>query len=140
MVETKIRKTTFSHIESELYDYFDTRKSIIRIRSELLNASPSHENTGGGRSSLPSDPTGRTASLIASDRRLKSMEERVQAITEVVERLTDDKKKMIQLRYWARPQTLTWDGIAMELKCNRATVFRWRDDVIEAIAIRLGWR
>lgn len=139
MVETKIRKGTFQHIENELYDYFETRKAIIRIRSDLLHASPSHDVTGI-RGNLPGDPTGRTASLIASHKQLNEMEKVVEAIDAVVERLPDDKKKMIQLRYWARPQTLTWDGIALELNTGRATVFRWRDEIIEAIAIKLGWR
>jgi RinA family phage transcriptional activator len=140
LIEAKVRKGTFQHIENELFDYHETRKEIIRIRNELLYASPSHENTGGGRSSLPSDPTGRTASLMASHRQLVKMEEMIDAIQVVFDRLPKEKQQLITLRYWTRPQTRTWEGIAQELHTSRITAYRWRDEVIQAIAYRLGWR
>ncbi|WP_237703247.1 hypothetical protein [Paenibacillus larvae] len=64
--QTKLRRGTFQHIESELYSYHETRKEIIRLKNEILYGStPADENVGGGRSNLPSDPKGRDCS--ASD-------------------------------------------------------------------------
>ncbi|QHT61708.1 transcriptional regulator [Paenibacillus lycopersici] len=137
----KIKRGTFLHVESELYAYHDTLREIVRIKNDLLQGKTSEdENVGGGKSNLPGDPTGRTAILLVSHKRLEQMMNVVDAIESVVSGLPDDRQKLIQLRYWTRPQTLTWDGIAAEIPAHRATVFRWRDGIITAIAARAGWR
>ncbi|KIL35858.1 RinA family phage transcriptional regulator [Cohnella kolymensis] len=140
MLKPKIRKGTFQHVESELYAYHDTRKEIVRLKNEILYATATPDNNGGGRSSLPSDPTGRTATLMVSHRRIEQMERIVEAIESVVDRLPKDKSDMIKMRYWARPQTLTWEGIALNLHISRRQIMNWRDDIIEAITDKIGWR
>lgn len=137
----KIKTGTFKHVESELYAYHDTRKEIVRLKNEILyGSSSSDENVGGGRSNLPGDPTGRTALMMVNHRKIEQLERIVDAIEFVVEHLPPQKKKLVQLRYWTRPQTLTWDGIAKEVPAHRATVLRWRDEIICGIAEKIGWR
>lgn len=137
----KLRRGTFQHVESELYAYHDTRKEIVRLKNEILYGKGSvDENVGGGRGSLPSDPTGRTAVLLTSHKKLEQLENIAQAIEKIVSRLPEDKLGLIQRRYWARPQTLTWDGLAMELNISRRTAINWRDEIVCAVAIEAGWR
>lgn len=137
----KIRKGTFQHIESELYAYHDTRKEIVRLKNEILYCrSSSDENVGGGKGNLPGDPTGRTAVLLTSHKKLEQLQNIVDAIENVVDRLTEDRKKLIRLRYWDKPQILTWDGIAAELHVSRRTAMNWRDEIVRAIAEKIGWR
>lgn len=141
MRETKIRKGTFQHVESELYAYHETKKEIVRLKNEILYASnPVDENVGGGRSNLPSDPTGRKVVLMTSHRKIEQLERIVDAIESVVEKLPPEKRELVKLKYWTHPQTLTWEGIAQKLNCNRATAFRWRDEIVYAIAEKIGWR
>lgn len=140
MQNIKIRRSTFQHVESELYGYRDTLNEIIRIRSDILQGKANVENTGGGRSNLPGDPTGSMATLLVSHRKLEIMERMVTAIEFIYNGLPDDKKKFIQLRYWTRPQTLTWDGVAVELKCHRATALRWRNDIVNGVAHQFGYK
>lgn len=137
--QTKIRKGTFQHIESELFAYHETRQAIVRLKNEILYGKPQFENTGGGRSNLPGDPTGTTATLLVTHRRLEEMQKMVQAIEAVYERLPDQKKELVVVRYWTRPQTLTWDGIALQLHVSRRTAMNWRDEIVYAIAEKLGW-
>lgn len=138
---TKIRKGTFQHIESELYAYHDTRKEIVRLKNEILYCrSSSDENVGGGKGNLPGDPTGRTAVLLTTHKKLEQLQNIVDAIENVVDRLTEDRKKLIRLRYWDKPQILTWDGIAAELHVSRRTAMNWRDEIVRAIAEKIGWR
>ncbi|MDT2247866.1 hypothetical protein P7H16_14335 [Paenibacillus larvae] len=47
---------------------------------------------------------------------------------------------MIKLRYWTRPQTLTWEGVAQRIEKDRTTAIRWRNEIIREIANRIGWR
>lgn len=137
----KIKTGTFKHVESELYAYHETRKEIVRLKNEILYGTASDdENVGGGKSNLPGDPTGRTAMLMVTHRKIEQLERIADAIESIIDRLPQQKKKLVQLRYWARPQTLTWDGVAKEIPVHRATAIRWRDEIIYAVAEKIGWR
>jgi RinA family phage transcriptional activator len=140
-VATKLKKATFKHIESELYSYHDTLKEIGNLRKDIMFCSENDdENTGGGRNNLPSSPTERIATRLATHKRLIQLEEVTNAIYKVFQGLPEDYQKLVRVKYWSRPQRLTWEGIAEELHVNRATAMRWRDSVIYAVAEVLGWR
>lgn len=136
----KLRAGTFKHIESELFAYWDTVKEIARLQEEIIHATPDIKNIGGGRSNLPGDPTGTTVVALVSHRRLEQLEKIVDAIQTVYERLPEDKKKLIRLKYWTHPQTLTWDGIARQVPISKRMALYWRDEIVLEIAHRLGWR
>ena len=137
----KLRKSTFRHAEDELIAYHDTRKKIIQLRSEILyNKSSYDENVSGGRSSIPSDPTGRTATALMTNRQLLHLEGVISAIDSVYNRLPAHKQRLVNIVYWTKPQMLSWDGIADKMHIGRRTAFNWRDEVIYAVADELGWR
>ncbi len=137
----KLKKATREHIESELYGYKDTLKEIKQLKEHIMFCSDNDdENTGGGRSSFISDPTGRTATRLMTHKRLNQLEDITNAIETVYTKLPEEQKKLVRLKYWTRPQTLTWEGIARELNVGRMTAFRWRDAIIFAIAELIGWR
>ena len=137
---TKLRTGTFKHVESELYHYHDTKKEIERLKKDILLSSTPPDLTGGGKSNMPGDPTGQTATLMVTHRKIEQLERIVEAIESVVSLLPDEKKKLIKLKYWTKPQTLTWEGIAKELHVSRRTAINWRDDIVYAIAEKIGWR
>jgi len=136
----KISRGAFQHVEAELYAYQDTLKEIARLREEILHASPEPNRTGGGRGNTPSDRTGLAATRLATNKRLNTLTEVAEAIKGVYDSLTPDRQKLVHLKYWTRPQRLTWDGIAMELHVSRRTAINWRDEIVLAIALKLGWR
>lgn len=138
MTKIKTHTGAFKHIETVLYKYPDTVKEIVSRRSELLDK-PSEELVGG-KSNLPSDPTANLATMLADDRFLKELERFAQAVEYVYNMSTDEHKQLIRLKYWTKPQTKTWDGIALEMKAGRTTIFRWRNEIIQAMGERLGWR
>lgn len=137
---TKIKKPTFQHIESELYSYHDTVKEIQRLRDDIIYSTSDDENQGGGKGNLPSSPTENIATALVTNRKLQHLESIAHAIERVYNAVNDDYKKLIRLKYWTKPQTRTWDGIAIELCVSRRQAFRWRDEVIVAIGEILGWR
>jgi len=137
----KISRGAFVHVENELYAFKDTKREIKRMKEEILYGKTNRdENIGGGRSNLPSDPTGTVATLLASHVSLQHMERVVEVIDKVYQDLDKHKKELIRLKYWTKPQTRTWDGIALELNISRITALRWRDDIIVGIAIMVGWK
>jgi phage transcriptional activator, RinA family len=136
----KISRGAFRHVEAELYAYHDTLREIERLRADILNASPEPDRVGGGRGNTPSDRTGWLVSRLLADRRIKTLTEVSEAIRAIYDGLEPSKQKLVQLRYWTKPQLLTWDGIAMELNVSRRQAMRWRDEIVTAIALRVGWR
>jgi RinA family phage transcriptional activator len=140
-VATKLKKATFKHIESELYGYHDTLKEIDNLRKDIMFCNDNDdENIGGGRNNLPSSPTERIATRLATHKRLIQLEEVTNAIYKVFQGLPEDYQKLVRLKYWTRPQTLTWEGIADKLYITSRQAMRWRDDIIFAVAEVLGWR
>lgn len=137
----KIRRGTFKHIESELYHYHETKKELEALRRDILLSSPDRDCASPARSTgLPSDPTGQTATLLMTHRRIEQMGKIVEAIEHVYNTVPDGWKKLIRLKYWTKPQTLTWEGIAQQLHVSARQAMRWRDDIVHAIAEHLGWQ
>jgi RinA family phage transcriptional activator len=138
----KLRKATFSHVESEIRAYKDTVKEIDKLKRDILYSSPSgdDENVGGGRSSFHSDITSMKATLMLGHRKIVQLETIVNAIEYVLEKLPEDKQRLVELYYWKKPQTLTWDGIAERLHVGKRTAQYWRDEIVYAVAERIGWR
>lgn len=140
-IANKLKKATFKHVESELYSYHDTLKEINRLRKDIMFTNENDdENIGGGRNNLPSSPTERIATRLATHKRLTQLEEVTHAIQKVYTGLPEDYQKLVRLKYWTRPQTLTWEGIADKIPVSRRTAFNMRDEVVFAIGEVLGWR
>lgn len=142
MVEEKvIQAPTFKHVEQELYNYHRTVQLLKLRREELLHGSSGQtdENVGGGRSNLPSSPTERRAIALRTDVRLAHLEMTVNNIEYVIHRLPPHKLELVKLKYWTHPQTLTADGMALKLNCSRSAFFKWRAEIVTAIAEQFGW-
>lgn len=136
----KLKRATFKYIESELYSYKDTLKEIERLRDEILYGSAEiDENVGGGRSTIPSKPTEQIATRLLTHKTLRNLEEVANAITDVYNLVSDDHRKVIELKYFKNPK-LTWDDVAYQLKMHRNTAFKLRREVIHMIANKLGLR
>lgn len=137
----KIKKATFKHIESELYAYKDTLKEIALLREQIIHGTTSQdENVGGSRSSIPSRPTERIVTRLATNKKLTRLEEIASAIEKVYTGVSENHQKLIKLKYWTKPQELTWEGIAQKIHTSRRQAFYMRDEIVFAIAEVLGWR
>lgn len=133
----RIRREIKLYIEAELKDYNDTIRQIGIDKNELILAGSMMDDSGI-RGTDTSNPTQSKAFKLLTNRRIRRMEDTVKAIAKVVDALPEDKYKMIELRYWKRPRTLTDVGMAMELNCSRATLYNWIDGVVLAIGKEMG--
>ncbi|WP_193063440.1 transcriptional regulator [Oceanobacillus oncorhynchi] len=140
----KPTKVTFKKVESEWYNYHHTLKEINRLREAILTPfdEDQDENVGGGENSvrIPSDPTGKMATRLTTNKQLEYLNTIVQAIDQVYNALPDDYKQLIRLRYWSKNRQLTWEGIAVELHVSKRQAMRWRNEIIQATVEVLGWR
>ncbi|GAB6891112.1 transcriptional regulator [Geobacillus stearothermophilus] len=137
---TKLHKGIVRYVEHNLYNYHEYIREIQRLRNDILYGVKitTDENVGGGRSNLPSSPTERRTIELLTHRRLDTLERVTGAIKTVYESLSEEKKQLVKLKYWTRPQRYTWDGIAEQLHVSRITCLRWRDEIVYAIAEMLG--
>lgn len=137
----KLKKETFRYLESELFSYMDTLKEINSLRDGIIyNKGGEDENTGGGRSSVPSDPTGQIATRLATHKQLNYLEGVTASISKVYEELPDLHKNFIRLKYWTKPQNLTMVGIAEQLHINKDKAYDVRKEVIQLLALEMGYR
>ncbi|WP_100489429.1 transcriptional regulator [Sporolactobacillus pectinivorans] len=138
-VSEKLRSATFKHIEAELYAFNDTKKEIRKLREEVIfGVNNDDENVGGGRSNYPGRPTELIATRLATNRKLRNLEEIVQAIETAYSQVTEDHRKIIKLRYWSN-LNLTWDSIADRCNMHRNTATKYRKDFVLIVADKIGW-
>ena len=133
-----IRREIKAYIEAELKDYNDTLRAIGEDRHELLLASASQDNIGGTSYTI-SNPTQARAIQLMTNKRIRRMESTCKAIETVINALPEEKYRLVELRYWTKPQLLTDEGIARELCCDRRTIYKWMDGIIFALAAEMGF-
>lgn len=132
-------RITKQYIEKQLEDYPKMDEYINQRRLELkYPISQDDENIGGSSSGNVSNPTERMVITLESDKRLCQLENTKKAIESVLDTLDINAYMLVELKYWIKPQTRTWDGIAIKVGYSRRHCFRVRDEIIESIGIRLG--
>lgn len=137
MTATKLDRTTYKYIESEIKHYRQTLKEYQDKRQEILYDRNGAESVGG-RSNLPSSSTERYAIRLIDDRRIARLRTTVDAIESMLESCSEEQRKFVDLYFFAKPQTKTFDGIAFEMGVSRRTLFRLRDEVVYSVAKLMG--
>jgi len=132
-----IRREIKLYIEAEIRDYNDTLRAIGEERDELILSSPIQDNNGGTSYGI-SNPTLDKAIKLRTHKRIRRMEQTCEAIAKVIDALPDEKYRLVELKYWAKPQLHTDEGIARQIGCDRRTLCRWVDGIVLAVGIELG--
>jgi RinA family phage transcriptional activator len=131
-----MRREIRRFIESELRTYQETKKEWETIRLDIVTRSPVQD--GQPKGSGKSVPTESKALQLITNKRLAQIERTVRACERVITDISRERFILLQHRYWTIPRTLTDDGIAELLGCDRRTFYRWLDDILTAIAIEMG--
>lgn len=130
----KLRKSTFRYIENEIYDHHDTKAALDELTEDIILSTPPYKEI---RTPEPKDPTGLTASMLATNKLKKRMEETVYAIDIVIINTDPEIRDVLEDKYWTRPY-LSWVDVAEIYLRDKSTVYRWRTDFVIDIARRLG--
>ncbi|QDI90227.1 transcriptional regulator [Salicibibacter halophilus] len=141
MIGEKLKPATFKHIEAELYAYRETKKEIMQLREQIISGGDNDENIGQGENSYryPNRPTEVIATRLTTDKRLRNLEEIVQAIDRSYEQSSDEHRAIVHSRYWNRNKK-TWEGVALENHMHRNTAQKYRTEFVQLVAQKIGWR
>lgn len=130
----RVKDSKFRYVEAMLYEYPDMINEIERIREEILCPGGS-EDTTRVQSSGKSDPTASRATALTAHDRLRHLQNTVDAIDRALRRLSLEKKTLVELKYWQR---LPNREVADKLHVSEMSFYRWRDQIITAIACNMG--
>ena len=131
-----MKRATYRYIEAEIYDYPSTVGEITRLRQEIIEGGSPDDTQTRVQSNRISDPTADRATRLVMDKRLRRLEEVRNAIDRVYQNLDPDRKRLVEMKYWEK--RLTHTGIAEDLHIGERTFYRWKDEIITAIAEELG--
>lgn len=108
--------------------------ALAKYIDELLFTTPELKSISTGDKPLtPEDGT-----AIYRLRKVEESARIVNAIYNVVDRLTDEKKRFVREYYWSNPKP-SLDAIARGTYTNVGTLKRWKKEVNALIAKQLGW-
>jgi RinA family phage transcriptional activator len=126
-------------VEWRLEHYQDDKRMLLEYLAEKMPsnvAAYGAEATARGQSGT-GRPTEGLAVKLAADRYIVELERTVNAIEHVTERLTPERKKLVELVYWRG--THTPSGAAAVLHISRRTAYRYINEILTAIAAEMGF-
>lgn len=129
-------RSTIKQVEQLWFDYNDKLKQVEILRQVILNpydAFPD-ENQGGGVNSVRniSDPTADMALRLHVDEDINKLLVDIRTVERVYNKLPDNYKEMVRLRYFTNKVKWTWDEISIRHGISRRQVMRWRDAIMQA--------
>ena len=124
-------------IEEQIEYYHENIRYIEEVKAEAI---PSQISQYGPRAGSSFDSEKRPTEDIAIRRNpqyLIETERIVKVIGSVLEKLSDQDKELIRLKYWTAG--LTPEGIALKLNLGRTTVYERLNNILVEIGRRLGY-
>lgn len=135
----KLKKATFRYIENEIAHYHETVEDLQEWKQLLYEEGGSRWFTHeGSRSNRIIDPTADRAARVIQNRQVRHLEKVTNAIKAVYDGLDDEKKELLRVLYWEKPRRYTWDGIAERFHYSKKTLQRWRNEIVDEVAEKLG--
>ena len=120
----------------QLEHYPQDRQQLEEIKKDMIPSATPNYNSIGGHSNEVSRTTEDIALQIASSVYVQRLEQTVQAIKCVIDRLDDTDAQLINLVYFKGTHTV--DGAAMVANLSSRTAYRHINRVLTAVALELG--
>ncbi|HEY9570034.1 MAG TPA: transcriptional regulator [Metalysinibacillus sp.] len=136
----QLEKYDLQKLESYWRDLNQLKKELKFREWELLEPYREQDtNIGGGKANTISDTTANKAILLAEDKKYNATKEIISTVEGIYAILDDDRKTIVQMRYWDKNNCYEWEDIADQLHMSRYRVLRLRNTIIDETARRLAW-
>lgn len=139
----KLNRIDRIYLERELRDYDRTKQKWEELQDEITNSRTNTpddymQKLGLEVTERHNSTTESKAFRLITNTRLEKLERTIKSFERVLTNLQEEKFRLVVMKYWTCPQTLTDDGIALELHCSRATLYNWLDGILIALAKEMG--
>lgn len=152
----KLKRSTYRHVEAEIFDYFNTLEAIEDIRLEIIVGESKDESprvSGGG---YVNSVVEHRATKLADSILLREMQRITESIRNTYTRSRDECKQIVYVKYglyidWIPPNGLIQQlegknradisskEMAVILSVDESTFHRYRTGFVYGVAERLGW-
>lgn len=136
---SQVGKDNFRLIETELKNYRRSKLDLREIEETIIYGSTTGSEIRG---TDISKPTEQKAIKMYSSAYIRELNRRIEAIEYGVNtfKASGNQKKVqfLELKYF--DDRYNDFGVMMKLDINNGMFYRWRKEIVELIAIRLGWR
>lgn len=139
-MEERLEKHITQYVETELENYRTYKKLIAEYDKELMYS--------GVKSGLAKDPSGRFAQnrtsdsthnevvrILANEQRIKRAQDIVACIEDVLEDLSEQDRRLVDLRYFQG--WYTDYGIVQELHIGRSKYYEDKLRIVKKMALRM---
>lgn len=133
----KLSPATYKMLDELLFDYPMIDRKIAVRKLEIEDIPNEDANIGGGKSNRISKPVEMTIERWGSDKRLNSLYAQKEAIEDTLDTLDDELTRIFWLR-WSKGSEKTWEEIACEIPCDKSTIYRKRERILEIMADNYG--
>jgi RinA family phage transcriptional activator len=138
-MRSALQKANEKLIEAELRNYKETKLQIADLREEIIEGTSFQEVAV---QTAPGNSTQSKAYRLLSSKALLECQRRVEAIEYTVNVLKAcqeiHKFELLRLKYWEREYTDY--GIMLHLGVEKTTFYRWKKEILQIVAERLGWQ
>ena len=136
-----VRMANTRLIETEIRNYHDTRQVLRDLEDTIIQPGAASDPDEYVPKHEPGDPTPSRAVRLMTSATIAELRRRVAAIeymlTVVKASPESARYEMLKLAYWDNRYTV--EGICDQLKLSRATYYRWRREMLQLVAEKLGW-
>ena len=136
MTKWKISDSDFGFIEDEVRLYPLYKNRLEQAINDIYYSTPSYENTGGGKSNLPSRPVENKVFSLLHDARIVKLRLYVESVEEAFHELDKEKQDFIDLLYWKNRSSL--QAVCLEFCISVSTANRWRKAFIMRVGLLTG--
>lgn len=129
----RLSKNTYRYVENEIRLYKHMQKELSRLKDDLISESSVAPEVRG---SEIGDPTANKVVKLSLNKKIVEMEKTVKAIEKVYEKLTANKKIVME-NYWDKQYTNR--GLENKTGVDERTVRRWKQQIVYSVAMELKY-
>lgn len=134
----RIDSRTRDFIELQIECLQENEKLLAEIRADMMPRMISRYDESSGVTNYDYRPTEDAALRITSSAYIFQLELSVNAVRSVYERLSDEDKELIRMKYWSGNRYAP-DAIAMKLNMARTTVYDRLNNILFEVGRKLGF-
>jgi len=134
--KARISQSVFKYVESELRGYKNSIVELEHLKRNIIEAAPIVDNSGGTNNAV-GNPTESKALKLISNKKLQRLESVISVIRSVFDACDKSRQELIRMKYWNN--IYKDEGIADRLGIDRSTLYRWKNEIVLKVALKMGY-